>query len=302
MFRRAETNPELFRQRQRAAAAGAASAGLDLSVLGSIFLLLAKETLKVLFEQSLKFILLPVAAAANLAQAIFAWRSAYLNKFEGHSTATAVIKTITAVLISAAVIGSLVASAAFTIPGPAIFVAAFAMNTLFNLGSSIYFGVKAAMENDPYKKAEFRGKAIEAGVGTVVAAVATVGIALTMLVGKTALAIMAAISGFVGGALAIKTCMDIANQNPPAQNDAGNEGKPENDRVFSSTASLNRSLGARLNNSRERLIDFDSEHTSDDENAKKLGEQHVDAIAQVIDTTAAPEEDTRDRLRTSNGM
>lgn len=279
MFRQ---NLTIEEQRQLRATniVSASAATVDLSTLATIFFLLSKEMLKIAFEKMAKYILLPVAAAANIIQAVFAWRKAYLENGEGNAVRTAIVETIGAAMITTAVIGSLVASAVFAVVGPALFAAAFTMKTLFNFGNAIYNGVLAARERNPEMKTALRAKAIESTIGGVVGVIATAAVVGVMLLGKVAMTIAGIIAGVAGATLAIKKVTELANQSPGAEVSNQVNVQNQGDRDYSSSARMGRALGSSRSNSSTNLLadtDFDVSNTDTDLTQEKPG--------QVVTTT-----------------
>lgn len=249
------------------AIAKTAAATADTATLTTIFVLLAKETLKIAFEQLAKYILLPVAVLAQTLQMAFAWRHAKLNKFKGRSLVTALVETAATALIATAVIGGLVLQTAFSVVAPLLFAITFAGKTLYNFASSIYYGISSVRESDPYEKERKVKIAKECMIGGVVGAIATVAVVGVMLLGKTAMAVLGIIAGVLGTIFGIAKAVELANKNsdrpsaPPYmrvddENDSDNDNDNDVDlsksqtvrreehilKELGTTASLSRSL------------------------------------------------------------
>lgn len=143
-----------------------------------------------------KSILFPIAIAMSLFQAIFAWRQANIDRGKQRSTINAAVETVSALAITTAVIGILVASAAFVLATPIIFTAVAAAKTLFHVGASIYYHRQSKTYTNPLKTSDQIEKKKDTyfelskqhAIGAVAGAVATLATAAVFLLGKLAFA------------------------------------------------------------------------------------------------------------------
>lgn len=193
------------------AAVGSTIQAIETIDLAGIFYMTSSEVFKAIFEQIFKYIMLPTAAISNLMIAALAWRQSSLSKYEGHSVARAVVETLAALAISAAVIGALFFTATFTLIAPIVFGAAVGTKALFNAGSAIYFGVKSARADNESEKFSFRKKALESGVAAIVGTLATIAVVAVMIFAKPALAILGIVGGVFGAGAAVMKGIELAN-------------------------------------------------------------------------------------------
>lgn len=278
---------EIENEKRRIAIASSSVHAIDSINLGAIFLMTGSLFLHAILESTAKFAMFPFAAALLILNTVLTWRMAALNKYEGSSVARAVVETIGAIAVTAAVTGSLVGavvlSGIFAIAGPAIFAATMTMKTLANIGFAIYHGVMAARENDPVKKAEHKLKVIESIAGAVIAAMAGAAITVVMIFAKPALFFIGVIGSGLGTIMGIAKAIMLARQKPAAA-DAGYQ--PVADANLSTTAQLQSVLNDRDNNLKPQpspSIPILGYNSSEDESENAFS---------LHDST--PEEDKRD--------
>lgn len=156
------------------------------------------------FETLGKYIFLPVAAALAAARAILSWRQAYLTRWKSRFVTGAVIESLAALAITVAVVGAFALTAVFAFVTPVIFTAVLGSKSLYNFGAAIYYGAKAIFASPTKaRRNEYISRAARhAGVG-LATGLGCVGAALSLLVGKIALAPIAAVGGIIGGLIAI---------------------------------------------------------------------------------------------------
>ncbi len=144
-------------------------------------------------------IMFPFAAGASLVRAILKIREAYLEKKENKPGAImrASVETLSALTLSAAVIGTFVAAATFDVLAPILFTAALSFKTLFHLSASLYYGVKAGFTEDREAKQRYQAKMKTNFVLTVVTAATTVASGLVFIAHKATFGVL----GIIGGAL-----------------------------------------------------------------------------------------------------
>lgn len=176
---------------------------IDNADLGAIYVMFLKPVLHKFLEETGKYFMFPIAAAASLIRAALAWRQVYIDRGKSRSIVSAVVETVTAVAITVAVVGALAATAVFALATPIIFTAVMAGKTLFHAGSAIYYAGKAAAHKEPEKKAKYRELAKKNAIGTVAGLVATAAVATVFLFGKIALAGIGIAAAVIGGGLAV---------------------------------------------------------------------------------------------------
>lgn len=169
--------------------------------LGAIYVMFLKPMLHKFLEETGKYFMFPIAAAASVIKAALAWRQVYIDR-KSRSVVTAAVETVSALAITTAVVGALAASALFALATPIIFTATMAAKTLFHAGSAIYYAGKAAAHKEPEKKAKYRTLAKNNAIGAAAGLVATVAVATVFLLGKIALAGIGIAAAVVGGTLA----------------------------------------------------------------------------------------------------
>lgn len=176
---------------------------IDAIDLGAIYTMFLKPTLHTFLEETGKYFMFPIAAAASVIKAVLSWRQAYIDRGKTRSVVSAVVETVAALAITTAVVGALVASTVFALATPIIFTATMAGKTLFHAGSAIYFAGKAAGAKVPEKKEKYRTLAKQNAIGAVAGLVATAAVATVFLLGKIALAGIGIAGAVIGGTLAV---------------------------------------------------------------------------------------------------
>lgn len=170
-----------------------------------------------------KHFLLPINMAASLIYATLAWRQAHIernkrNKTKSYLIFRAVIETISAIGISAAVIGSMFFSSAIGMMSSLIFAINAAVKTLINTGTAIYHCVKAAAKSNAAAKQKHKDKAKNFAIQAVAGLVGTIAITIIMVFGKTALFGLGIASGVLNLiilATKVPALMRKAKKGPP---------------------------------------------------------------------------------------
>src|SRR5690349_11810193 len=121
-FNRKVERDKAIANNQMATAAVVATESLDLAAIYTMFL---KPTMHALLEETAKFIMFPIAAAASIITAALMWRHAYLdrnkkNNAKSRNIVRAVVETVAAAAVTTAVIGGLAATATFALATPII--------------------------------------------------------------------------------------------------------------------------------------------------------------------------------------
>lgn len=138
---------------------------LDALNIGSIYTMFLSPILLKFLEETAKYFLFPIAAGAACIQAILAWRQAYIDKGETRSLVWAGIETVSAIAITAAVIGTLVATAKFVLASPIIFTVVTVGKLVFHLGAANYYRGKAEREKELLQEANIKPDLIEKNKG-----------------------------------------------------------------------------------------------------------------------------------------
>ena len=199
---------------------------IDSVNLGATYVTFGLPVFDQLALELAKLVLFPIIIAVSIFQAIFAWRQAHIDRGKQRSTINAIIETVSALAISTAIIGTLVASAAFVLATPIIFTAITVGKTLFHTGAAIYYGIQSKIYTNPLKtNAQIEKKkdtcfelSKQHAISAVAGAVATVVTVAVFLLGKIALAGIGMGLAIIGvgfavykGAHAVKTLQ----QTPP---------------------------------------------------------------------------------------
>lgn len=212
---------------------------IDLFDLTGIFFLTGSTaSLKLFFEHTGRYFMLPIAAGSASILAILSWRQAHLNNFQGLSVPRALFDTLCAAALTVAVIGAFAFTALFAVAGPAVIATAFGLRALFNVASSIYYGIQAVRSNDPEKKYEYRKQAGEAAIAAFVGAGATTFVITVMLLAKPVFAIIGIFAGTFGCAFAVMKSLELTNQKPEPAKPADTS----NQTSLSTNASMAKSL------------------------------------------------------------
>lgn len=176
---------------------------IDSVNIGIIYTLFLKPLLFNFYEQLGKYIFFPIASVAALISAALSWRQAYIKKGSKSSVLSALIDTLSALAITVAVLGSLLASSLFVLATPIIFTAVMGGKTLFSTVASIYYFGKAAGAVEPSKKKKYYGMSKDqllAAMAGTIATAATVGV---FLLGKTFLAGIGIAAAGIGSLMAL---------------------------------------------------------------------------------------------------
>ena len=182
-----------------------------------ILLFVFKQFFPAILEGLAHTILLPYLALASLLRAILQIREACLETSENKTSAIvrAVVETLTALAILTAVVGTFIAGTIFAIVGPINFTIAFSLKTLFHLGATLYYGLRALVSQDPRQKPIYTAKMKVNGVFTLFNAASTVAVGLVFIAHKATYGILGIVSGVVGTAFAVyKGCTTKMARSP----------------------------------------------------------------------------------------
>ncbi len=168
-----------------------------------------QESLHVFLEETLKYILFPAIAGANVVNSILAWRDAKLARRENGemkswNIANALVETAAAAMVVIAIAGTLIASTLFSLATPILFAVQAGGKTLFNFGKALW-EVKKALTITPKegesedevktRKEKYYGKARVFGIRAFAGALATLAITLVFVYGKVVYAPLGIVAG-----------------------------------------------------------------------------------------------------------
>lgn len=178
------------------------AAGIDAADISSIFALFLKETTRLLFEHTLKYVLGPIAVAMNIIRMCASWRKYHLQK-NNNVLSQAIIESIAAAAVTVAIGGSIFFSALFSVAAPAIFVSLLSLKTVYCLGHAIHDSIEMQRNDNTLDKQHYKKQAILHGLFAGALATITVGIGLSMIGHYFTLAALAVAGGigatFVAG-------------------------------------------------------------------------------------------------------
>jgi hypothetical protein len=159
--------------------------GLNLGFIYSSFLI-------PLFHQFMmevgKYIFFPMCVLAQIILSVLNWHQCYLDGMKPRAMVTAMVNSIAAVALTIAVCGGLFALSVFAIVTPIMFAATTIANTLFHMGSMIYYLVKLYNEKDPIIRSEYKSMVKAEVIASVVGVIATGAVVGVLLLGKLFLA------------------------------------------------------------------------------------------------------------------
>ena len=200
MLRNNKEELENLRQQEALATNQKISRGVgvvDSIDIAAIFAAFLKETTHRFLEETGKYIMFPIAAAASIIQATLAWRQAKLDGGKKGSIVKAVVETGVAITITTAVVGALAFSSLFATAAPIIFASVLGAKTLFHTGSAFYYWGKSAAAADLNEKYQYAEKAKSNAVSAVALALTTAAVVSVMILGKVMLAGLGIAAGFL---------------------------------------------------------------------------------------------------------
>lgn len=173
----------------------------------TLFTTLMNNNWHAIFIQFGKFFLLPALAAADIVEAIFAWRDAHLNrtldgKMKTIGVLDAAVSSGSAVALSTAVIGTLAVATAFFMAGPVIIFTTVGGVGLFKGGLAAYYFYKLLRAKDPEKKKKYIQKLTDNGIASISSLFVAAGVASGMILTKGTLG---AVLGMTGAGFAVGT-------------------------------------------------------------------------------------------------
>lgn len=173
----------------------------------TLFTTLMNNNWHAIFIQFGKFFLLPALAAADIVEAIFAWRDAHLNrtldgKMKKIGVLDAAVSSGSAVALSTAVIGTLAVGLAFFMAGPIIIFSTVGGVGLFKGGLAAYYFYKLLRAKDPEKKKKYIQKLTDNGIASISSLLVAAGVASGMILTKGTLG---AVLGMTGAGFVVGT-------------------------------------------------------------------------------------------------
>jgi hypothetical protein len=214
-------------------------------------------------------LMFPFAALASLIRASFAFYQAKKEGYKKRSVVQALVEGVTALAITAAVLGSLIAATLFATVAPIIFTAVSAVKTLYHLGAAFYYGVKAFSTEEVNKNEKYKNRAVAFGVGSFINALATVAIGLVMVAGNVSLGLLGMGAGMIG--VIYTTYQIVKGQKKTSQAAVKSE---ENQDLLSSTGELYKAWGLKRSQSDTQL------------HARKDKESHLPASGAKLELRA----------------
>lgn len=181
---------------------GAEVGAVDSFNLAGIFGLFLSEESKLLLENTLKFVMFPLAALGSGIQAFLAWRQYRIDRQQS-SLGRAGIEIVSALAITTAVVGALAFHSLFVLAAPVIFTAVTGFKALFHFGAACYNLGKYALTGDP----QYASAAGTHAVGTVTMGLTAAAVGLVMIAAKPIYAILGVAAGLIGGIFSLyKRC------------------------------------------------------------------------------------------------
>ena len=166
--------------------------GLDLTAIFTMFL---RPFLHRFLEETGKYFMFPIAAAAGLITAALKWWEVYLNGGKARTVAEASVETVGSLGVTAAVVGILVAPLLFAHITPYLFVSMVGGKTLWNAGSSIFYLAKAIAS--PENRSENLKTAANLAVATVAGIFATAAVTAVFIFAHAVLAPLGVVAGVI---------------------------------------------------------------------------------------------------------
>lgn len=234
---------------------------LDLAAIYTMFL---KSFLHKFLEETGKYFMFPIAAAASLITAALAWREAYLSGGKTRTLVHAGVETVAALAITTAVVGALVAATTFAVATPIIFTTVMAAKTVYHAGAAMYYLGKSAGKQEPEKKAKYRSMAASNAIAAAAGVLATVAVAGVFLLGKAVVAGVGIAVGLFGAGYAL----------------------------YRGISSYRKSRAARLRQATPSSVDEDLDHEHDHDLDHGASPTNTLAISQQL---GASDEDIRRR-------
>jgi hypothetical protein len=170
----------------------------DSGVLGVIFNMFENEATKSFLETNAHYWLFPLAALLSLFKAIFSIRQAWLDKGKNGTYHRALVEGVTALAVTVAVVGGLVAASIFTTISPIIFLATLGGKSVYSAGLTLQYLFKAANTDNAEEKQTYRNTAFANFVGTVSLGLAAAAVGLVMIAMKPVFAFLGVIAGVIG--------------------------------------------------------------------------------------------------------
>lgn len=221
---------------------------IDLIDVTAIFAMFLKEVLHNLLEHTLKFIMYPLAAAANLIRAGLSWRQAILEK-NSSLFVKAGVDTVAALAITTAVIGTLFFTPIFATISPIIFTATLGSKALFHAGMAAFHVAKYI--TNPEEKEKHKQMAIGNSVAAVTNALIATAVGCVMLAKLSMVAVLGMTAGIFGAGFAIYSACTVASAlkktKQPASTDVPDLEKGQDNNEPNRTLSQNAEVFKKIN-------------------------------------------------------
>ncbi len=192
----------------RAQIANSVATALSALNLTGYLYMAGSEMLVPLLNAVGKYIFFPFAALTSCMYAAFAWYHWSIRRNSKHLLIKAIVETIGAVVMTAAVIGYLAFTPLFAVAGPVMFAVFLGMKTIFQLGTAIFYGCKVMATNNHVKKHEYRNKVKHAILSTFAGALTTAGLIAVELIAAPYLSILGILAGAFATACAVIRIID----------------------------------------------------------------------------------------------
>lgn len=177
--------------------------------MGMIFAF--REFLPRFFRGLGRSILFPFNAACNIIRAVLALYEAHKEGYKTPALIRALVAVASGLAISIAIIGALVATAAFTVLGPVLSVIGFTLRSLYHSATAIYFGVQGYFATEAKESAKFWDKMITNTVSAVQSILNVAAITMVLLAFKATFGIMGLVAGAVGAVYQIYRAANLTS-------------------------------------------------------------------------------------------
>jgi hypothetical protein len=156
---------------------------------------------RVVLDSLAQYLFLPVSVLTAIITAILAWRRVKLEECEPHSIAKAVLETLVACALTAALIGVLAFTSLFSLAAPVISAATLGAKSLFSIGSAIYYAVKARCAASETERDEYRSKIKNAAMDGIIGLFVTSALVALIIFATPVVKLISMLTG-IGGSIA----------------------------------------------------------------------------------------------------
>lgn len=145
----------------------------------------------------MRYFFLPLSAVVSVFGAVFAWREAKIERYQGISVPRALVESVAAVATIAAAATAVVLTGALAFVGPVILAGAIGLRSVFKAAEAIFYGVKAARADNVVERSDYKSRAAIAGTEAVVGAVIAAGLVVAQVFAGPVVQAVAWVSGIV---------------------------------------------------------------------------------------------------------